>query len=80
MNTVSIELPNDLRAKLELISRETGMSVSDLLVDAAHRMSDIHLLEKIKENARKRDTRASFEKVLAAVPNVPPIHPGDVIK
>ena len=80
MSTISIDLPNTLRARLEMISKESGVSISDLLVDAADKMSQMDLLEKIKEKAKLRDTRAGFERVLAAVPNADPIHPDDVIK
>lgn len=80
MSTISVELPKPLRIRLEQIAKELNVSVADLLVDAADRMTQVDTLEKIKEAARKRDTREAFEKVLAAVPDIPPIHPDDVIK
>jgi hypothetical protein len=55
------------------------LSVSELLVDAADKMTQIELLEKTKATARLRDTRAGFESVLSKVPNAEPIHAGDVI-
>ena len=80
MSTISVELPKPLRTRLEQIATELNVSVAHLLVDAADRMTQVDTLEKIKEAARNRDTREAFEKVLAAVPDVPPIHPDDVIK
>ena len=43
-------------------------------------MSQIEILEQVKREASKRDTRKSFEKVLAAVPDVEPENPLDKIE
>jgi hypothetical protein len=80
MSTVSVNLPASLQARLEEIAKKSGVSVADLLVEAADKMSRIDVLEKIKQRARMRDTRSAFERVLAAVPDAETIHPDDVIK
>ena len=80
MSAITVELPQELRSRLERIAREFGVSVSELLVDAAKKMSQADALEELKAKALERDTRAGFERVLAAVPDAPPTHPGDVIK
>lgn len=80
MSAITVELPNALRARLEEIAKETGVSLADLLIDAADRMSQVDTLERIKNRAQMRDTRAGFKRFLDAVPDVPPIHPDDVIK
>ncbi len=80
MSAVTVELPNNLRQRLEKIAEREGVSVSEILVEAAEKMSEIEILEQIKREAAKRDTRKSFEKVLAAVPDVEPENPDDIIK
>lgn len=79
MSAVTVELPNELRQRLEKIAEQSGISVSQLLVEAAEKMSEIEILEQAKREAAKRDRRAAFEKVLAAVPDVEPEHPDDKI-
>ena len=80
MSAVIVELPNALQEKLEKIAEREGVSISQLLIEAAEKMSQIEILEQIKREAAKRDTRKAFEKVLAAVPNVEPDHPNDKIE
>ena len=80
MSTVTVELPPSLKDRLEEIATELNVSIADLLVDAAQKMSQVDTLEKIKQRATQRNTRAAFEKVLAAVPDVPPSRPDDVLE
>ncbi len=80
MSVVTVELPNELRQRLEKIAEQSGVSISRILVEAAEKMSQIEILEQIKREASKRNTRKSFEKVLAAVADVEPENPLDKIK
>ncbi len=80
MSVVTVELPNNLQEKLEKIAHARGVSVSELLIAAAEKMSQIEIMEQIKREALKRDTRAGFERFLQAVPNVEPETPDDRIK
>ncbi len=80
MSTVTIDLPYSVQSRLDALARSMNMSVGQLLTHAAEKILQAEELEAIKERARKRDTRAGFERVMAAVPDVPPIHPDDVIK
>ena len=80
MTTISVDLPNALKAKLELIAKESGVSLSELLIDAADKLSQLDFLEKTKANANSRNTRAGFERVLASVPDVPPTCKEDIIQ
>lgn len=80
MSTVTLDLPNSLRERLESIAKEEGIALNELLVEMVGKISANPVLDKIKQNAQKRDTRAAFEKLLASVPDVEPIHPDDVIK
>ncbi len=80
MSSVTVELPSSLQKRLEHIARELNVSVADLLVDAADKMSQIDTLEKIKHRANQRNTRNGFERVLNAVPAIEPVHPDDAIE
>ncbi len=79
MSAVTVELPNDLRQRLEKIADQEGISVSQLLIEAAEKMLQIETLEQIKHKASKRDTRKAFEKFLKAAPDVEPENPDDRI-
>lgn len=80
MSAVTVELPSELEKKLKAIAERTGLSVDEILVEAAEKMSEIEILEQIKRDAKQRGTREAFEKVLAAVPDVEPENPDDRIK
>ncbi|MGH9949938.1 MAG: hypothetical protein ACRD6X_22445 [Pyrinomonadaceae bacterium] len=80
MSAITVELPVELEGRLESIAAEFGVSVSDLLVDAAQKMSQADSLEELKRKAQARDTKAGFERVLSAVPDSPPTESGDVIQ
>ncbi|MGC2235008.1 MAG: hypothetical protein WA584_02435 [Pyrinomonadaceae bacterium] len=80
MSAVTVELPNILQEKLEKIAGQEGISVNQLLIEAAEKMSQMEIFEQIKREASKRDTRAGFERVLAAVSDVEPENPDDIIK
>ena len=80
MSIVTVELPSSLQERLEQLAQELDVSIADLLVDAADKMSQIDTLEKVKQRALKRDTRAAFDKVLNAVPDNVPVLPDDRVK
>jgi hypothetical protein len=80
MSAVTVDLPNSLRQKLEEIAQAEGVSLNELIVEMVEKISANKALEQIKQNTSKRDTRKSFEKFLAAVPDVEPDNPDDRIK
>lgn len=81
MSSVTVELPNSLHRKLEELAEREGISVSQFLATAAaEKMSALETFENIMREAKKRDTRKSFEKFLAAVPDVEPENPDDRIQ
>ncbi len=80
MSAVTVELPNALQQRLEKIAEQSGVSVSQLLIEAAEKMSQLEILEQIKREAAKRNTRAGFERVMQAVPDVEPENPDDKVK
>ncbi len=80
MSIVTVELPNALQQRLEKIAEQSGVSVSQLLIEAAEKMSHVETLEQIKREAAKRNTRAGFERFMQAVPDVEPENPDDKIQ
>jgi len=80
MSTVTLDLPNSLRDRLESIAKDEGIPLNQLLIEMAGKITANPVLEKIKKNSQKRDTDAAFEKLLASIPDVEPNHPDDVIK
>lgn len=81
MSVVTVELPNSLHKKLEELAEKEGISLSQFLATAAaEKMSALETFEYIIEQAKGRDTRKGFEKVLRAVPDVEPENPLDRIK
>lgn len=80
MSTITIEIPNSLRERLEIIAKDEGIALNDLIVEMVGKISANPVLEKIKRNAQKQESRAAFEKFLTSVPDAEPIHPDDVIK
>ena len=53
MSAVTVELPNALQQRLEKIAEQSGVSVSQLLIEAAKKMSQVEVLEQIKREAAK---------------------------
>ena len=80
MSTITIEIPNSLRERLEIIAKDEGIALNDLIVEMVGKISANPVLERIKQNAQRQESRAAFEKFLASVPDVEPIHPDDVVK
>lgn len=80
MSIVTVELPNSLHKKLEELAEKEGFSLEQFLASAAAEKLSVMLQTEFLEREANRGTREAFEKVLAAVPDVEPEHPGDVIK
>jgi hypothetical protein len=51
----------------------------DFMLKSAEKMSQIEILNHIKQQAAQRNTRKGFEKVMNAVPDVEPENPDDRI-
>ncbi len=80
MSAITVELPNSIRKKLEELAKTEGFSVEQFIASAASEKLAVMLQTDFLENEASRGTRKAFEKFLAAVPDVEPIHPDDVIK
>lgn len=80
MSAITVELPNSLRKKLEELAKKEGFSLEQFIASAAsEKLSAMLQMDFLEDEARK-GSREAFEKFLAAVPDVEPIHPDDVIK
>ena len=80
MSAITVELPKSLHKKLEELAEKEGFSLEQFLTSAASEKLSAMLQTEFLENEAKLGTRKAFEKVLAAVPDVEPIHPDDIVK
>ena len=80
MSAVTVELPNSLHKKLQELAQKEGFSLEQFLASAAAEKLSVMLQTEFLEREAKLGTRQVFEKVLAAVPDVEPENPLDIIK
>ena len=80
MKSVTVRIPDSLSKKIEELGNEGGFSVEQFLASAASEKLSVMLQENFLDPEALRGSRKVFERVLAAVPDVPPIHPDDEIK
>jgi hypothetical protein len=70
MATLSLRLPDSLHRHLKGLAQREGVSINQLISTAvAEKMSALMTADYLQDLARK-GSRKSFEKVLAAVPDV----------
>lgn len=79
MSAVTVEIPNSILRKVEELARSEGFSLDQFMASAAAEKLDA-MLENFLESEARKGTREAFEKFLDSAPDVPPIHPDDVIK
>ena len=72
MSTVTIELPDSLRKRIEMLAAQEGFSVSQFLASAAGEKLAVMLTMDYLRREAAAGRREDFEKYLAAVPDVPP--------
>ena len=71
MSTVTFELPDSLRKRIEILAAQEGFSVSQFLASAAgEKLAVMLTMDYLRREAAGR--REDFEKYLAAVPDVAP--------
>ena len=80
MSAVTVELPNSVYKKLEELAEKEGFSLEQFLASAAAEKLSVMLQTEFLEREASLGTRQAFERVLAAVPDVEPDNPDDVIK
>lgn len=72
MSTLTIQLPESLKASIESLAAKEGYSVSQFLASAAGEKLAVVLTMDYLRREADAGRREDFEKYLASVPNVPP--------
>jgi len=76
MTRIEIELPDSVHAKARALAKRDDVSLEDLIARTlTEKLQTLEQLEYLRERAM-RSNRARFRRILARVPNVPPV-PGD---
>lgn len=79
MSVVTVDIPNSILKKVEELAVSGGFSLEQFIASATSEKLDA-MLDDFLESEAKLGSRDAFEKYLSSAPNVPPIHPDDVIK
>ena len=72
MSTLTVELPDSLKKRIEALALAEGYSVSQFLASAAGEKLAVVLTMDYLRREANAGRREDFEKYLAAVPDVPP--------
>jgi hypothetical protein len=72
MSTLTIQLPESLKKRIEALAAKEGYSVSQFLASAAGEKLAVMLTMDYLRREAAAGRREDFEKYLAAVPNVAP--------
>lgn len=71
MSTVTIELPESLKKRIEELAAQEGYTVSQFLASAAGEKLAVVLTTDYLRREADAGRREDFERYLAAVPNLP---------
>ena len=73
MSTLSLRLPDSLHVKVKELAERDDISINQFIATAvAEKMAALLTLEYLEQRA-KRGNRAAFERVLAKIPDRPPL-------
>jgi hypothetical protein len=76
MSMLSLRLPESLHRKVRELAAKESVSINQFIATAvAEKMAALLTEEYLEERARRADP-AAFDRILARVPDVPPM-PGD---
>ena len=76
MSMLSLRLPESLHRKVRDLAAKESISINQFITTAmAEKMAALLTEEYLEERARRADP-AAFDRILARVPDVPPM-PGD---
>jgi len=76
MSMLSLRLPDSLHRKVRELATKESISINQFIATAvAEKMAALLTEEYLEERARRADP-AAFDRILARVPDVPPM-PGD---
>ena len=76
MSTLSLRLPESLHRKIRALAERDDISINQFIAMAVAEKTAALLTVDYLEDRGRRGNRALFDRVLARVPDVPPI-PGD---
>jgi Arc/MetJ family transcription regulator len=76
MSTLTVELPDDLRAEVVRRTAPRGLTESDWIVEAVRAKLAADAQMEYMEGRAARGDRTAYEQVLARVPAADPV-PGD---
>jgi hypothetical protein len=71
MSTVTIQLPDSLKKRIEALAAEEGYSLEQFLASAAGEKLAVMLTRDYLVREANAGRREDFERYLAAVPDVP---------
>ena len=72
MSSLTVQLPESLRKRIEALAAREGYSVSQFLASAAGEKLAVVLTMDYLRREADAGRREDFEKYLASVPDVPP--------
>ena len=76
MSTLSLRLPASLHLKIRELSERDDVSINQFIATAVAEKAAALLTVEYLEARGRRGSRTQFDRILARVPNVPPM-PGD---
>jgi len=76
MSTLSLRLPASLHHKIRELSERDEVSINQFIATAVAEKTAALLTVEYLEARGRRGSRTQFDRILARVPNVPPM-PGD---
>ena len=72
MNTLTIQIPESLNRRIEVLAAKEGYSVSQFLASAAGEKLAVVMTANYLRSKAAAGRREIFDKYLSAVPDVPP--------
>jgi predicted transcriptional regulator len=72
MNTLTIQIPESLNRRIEVLAEKEGYSVSQFLASAAGEKLAVVMTANYLRSEAAAGRREDFDKYLSAVPDVPP--------
>ena len=72
MSTLTLRLPKSLHEKIKELSQDEGISINQFLVTAAAEKMSALLTEDYLATEAAKASRADFNRVMQAVPDVEP--------
>jgi hypothetical protein len=78
MSTLSLRLPESLHRQVRELAHQEGISINQFVSTAVAEKMSALMTENYLAQRAARGNRASFERILARVPDVPPTEGDEV--